>query len=105
MKIMLISGSHRANSQSEKVARYMAQSLLDNQQAAETEVFTLAGNPLPLWDEGIWNGDAQWQAIEVPQAATYAWQADSTYIQHPPFFDTIADAPPPNLGLISRWRI
>ena len=43
----------------------------------------------------VFSGDAQWQAIEVPQAATYAWQADSTYIQHPPFFDTIADAPPP----------
>lgn len=43
----------------------------------------------------VFSGDAQWQAIEVPQAATYAWQADSTYIQHPPFFDSITDAPPP----------
>ncbi len=38
----------------------------------------------------VFAGDAQWQAIEVPQAATYVWQADSTYIQHPPFFDDIA---------------
>ncbi len=37
----------------------------------------------------VFAGDAQWQAIEVPQAATYVWQADSTYIQHPPFFDDI----------------
>jgi len=38
----------------------------------------------------VFAGDEQWQAIEVPQAATYVWQADSTYIQHPPFFDDIA---------------
>ena len=38
----------------------------------------------------VFAGDAQWQAIEVPQAATYVWQEDSTYIQHPPFFDNIA---------------
>ncbi|MFK0088350.1 aconitate hydratase AcnA [Pseudomonas sp. NPDC090755] len=37
----------------------------------------------------VFAGDAQWQAIAVPQAATYVWQDDSTYIQHPPFFDDI----------------
>lgn len=66
MKIMLISGSHRENSQSEKVACHIAQSLLDNQQASETEIFSLAGNPLPLWDEGIWKGDTQWQSLLDP---------------------------------------
>jgi aconitate hydratase len=38
----------------------------------------------------VFAGDEQWQAIEVPQAATYVWQDDSTYIQHPPFFDDIS---------------
>jgi aconitate hydratase len=52
----------------------------------------------------VFAGDAQWQAIEVPQAATYAWQADSTYIQHPPFFDNIGDAPP-HIGDIHQARI
>ena len=42
----------------------------------------------------VFAGDAQWQAIDVPQAATYVWQDDSTYIQHPPFFDEIAGPPP-----------
>lgn len=66
MKIMIISGSHRDNSQSDKVARYIAQSLLSNKQATTTEVFSLAGNPLPLWDEGIWRGEAKWQALLNP---------------------------------------
>ncbi|WP_296234536.1 aconitate hydratase AcnA [Pseudomonas sp. UBA4617] len=52
----------------------------------------------------VFAGDAQWQAIEVPQAATYAWQADSTYIQHPPFFDGIG-GPPPQLTDIRNARI
>ncbi len=42
----------------------------------------------------VFDGDAEWQAIQVPDSETYQWQADSTYIQHPPFFDGIADAPP-----------
>ena len=42
----------------------------------------------------VFAGDEQWQAIEVPQAATYVWQESSTYIQHPPFFDDI-DGPLP----------
>ncbi|MCF5707781.1 aconitate hydratase AcnA [Pseudomonas syringae] len=37
----------------------------------------------------VFAGDEQWQSIEVPQAATYVWQDDSTYIQHPPFFEDI----------------
>ncbi|KPA95088.1 aconitate hydratase AcnA [Pseudomonas asplenii] len=52
----------------------------------------------------VFAGDAQWQAIEVPQAATYAWQADSTYIQHPPFFDGI-DGPLPLIEDIRDARV
>lgn len=72
MKIMLISGSHRVNSQSDKVAQYIAQSLLANGQANETEVFSLAGNPLPLWDEGIWSGEEKWQTLLNPISAKLA---------------------------------
>ncbi|WP_248803362.1 aconitate hydratase AcnA [Pseudomonas sp. MWU13-2100] len=52
----------------------------------------------------VFAGDAQWQAIAVPQAATYVWQKDSTYIQHPPFFDDIA-GPPPLIEDIQGARI
>ncbi|MBC3436147.1 aconitate hydratase AcnA [Pseudomonas sp. BW16M2] len=52
----------------------------------------------------VFAGDAQWQAIEVPQAATYVWQDDSTYIQHPPFFDDIG-GPLPEIGDIHSARI
>ncbi|ARS48725.1 aconitate hydratase [Ectopseudomonas mendocina] len=42
----------------------------------------------------VFAGDEKWQAIDVPKADTYAWQGDSTYIQHPPFFEDIAGDPP-----------
>ncbi|CAG8865477.1 Aconitate hydratase A [Pseudomonas fluorescens] len=52
----------------------------------------------------VFAGDEQWQAIEVPQAATYVWQDDSTYIQHPPFFDAIG-GPPPSIGDVHQAYI
>ncbi len=50
MKITIISGSHRFNSQSRKVAEHIRETLLEEQLADEAEVFCLEGNPLPLWD-------------------------------------------------------
>ncbi len=52
----------------------------------------------------VFAGDEQWQAIEVPQAATYVWQEDSTYIQHPPFFDEI-DGPLPVIEDVKQANI
>jgi NAD(P)H-dependent FMN reductase len=66
MKIAIISGSHRNNSQSIKVAGYIEKRLLDTQLAGETYLFSLAGNPLPLWDESIWEGNKDWQALLDP---------------------------------------
>lgn len=64
MKIGIISGSHRSPSQSEKVGRYMQQRLQDS--GIDTWFYALAKNPLPLWDEGIWDGDEQWKARLAP---------------------------------------
>ena len=52
----------------------------------------------------VFAGDAQWQAIEVPEAATYVWQPDSTYIQHPPFFEDVA-GPLPIIADVQRARV
>ena len=61
MKISIISGSSRNNSQSEKIARYVQTTLEENKLCDETWLFSLKGNPLPLWDESIWDGNAEWQ--------------------------------------------
>ncbi|WP_439106598.1 NADPH-dependent FMN reductase [Congregibacter sp.] len=61
MKIGIISGSHRNDSQSEKVARYATAQLESHGLCDETYVFSLADNPLPFWDEGLWTGDPKWE--------------------------------------------
>ena len=36
---------------------------------------------------------AQWDGVAAPQGATFAWNADSTYIHRPPFFDSFSKQP------------
>ena len=35
----------------------------------------------------------QWDAVSAPLGATFAWNADSTYIHRPPFFDSFSKQP------------
>ena len=65
MKITIISGSHRNPSQSEKVARYIEQTF-SAQDDIEASVFTLADNPLPLWDESLWEDNEDWNTLLAP---------------------------------------
>jgi aconitate hydratase len=43
----------------------------------------------------VFQGDEHWQAIKTSTGKTYEWNADSTYIQHPPFFDNLKATPDP----------
>lgn len=65
MKITIISGSHRANSQSLKVARYI-ETILRKDGWDEVDILSLADNPLPLWDQGVWDGDEKWTGLLTP---------------------------------------
>jgi aconitate hydratase len=42
----------------------------------------------------VFQGDARWRSIPIPQGATYAWDASSTYIKHPPYFEGMAKTAP-----------
>jgi NAD(P)H-dependent FMN reductase len=61
MKIAIICGSHRKESQSEKIGRYAAAQLREQGIAEETFVYSLADNPLPLWDEDLGSDDPKWR--------------------------------------------
>ena len=52
MNITIISGSHRTNAQSERVGTYIEKELQGLGQT--TYHLSLAGNPLPLWDDSVW---------------------------------------------------
>jgi aconitate hydratase len=35
----------------------------------------------------VFSGDERWKSLAVPTGNRFAWEADSTYIRNPPFFD------------------
>jgi aconitate hydratase len=46
------------------------------------------------YGETLFEGDEEWQAVEVPEGDRYKWDEDSTYVKRPPYFDDMpADAP------------
>ncbi|MFO7689238.1 MAG: aconitate hydratase AcnA [Cryobacterium sp.] len=36
---------------------------------------------------GVFDGDERWQSLETPVGDTFAWDAESTYVRKPPYFD------------------
>lgn len=65
MKIAIISGSHRYNSQSMKVAGHIKKTL-EAGICDRAWIYSLEGNPLPLWDEGVWDGEQKWLDLLNP---------------------------------------
>ena len=68
MKYAIISGSHRVNSQSGKVARFIAARLAALNPEACSYLLDLGKTPLPLWDESIWQGDPTISSLWKPIA-------------------------------------
>jgi azobenzene reductase len=65
MHIVLISGSHRRNSQSLRIAQYLSLRLRLVEPSLTNDIIELKENPLPLWDESMWESGSslnnQWQ--------------------------------------------
>ncbi|CAN1723451.1 aconitate hydratase 1 [Hyphomicrobium sp. 1Nfss2.1] len=43
----------------------------------------------------VFNGDANWRAIDTSAGLTYAWDDESTYVRNPPYFEQIEKTPTP----------
>jgi aconitate hydratase len=41
----------------------------------------------------VFEGDANWRDIKIPAGKIYAWDADSTYVRNPPYFDGMTMQP------------
>ncbi len=48
----------------------------------------------------VFEGNDQWKSMKTPQGELYQWDPESTYIQHPPYFENMRDpeAPLENLA-------
>lgn len=55
------------------------------------DAMTAALNPQMFRDkyENVFTQNERWNAISVPQGESYEWDAKSTYIQNPPFFENL----------------
>jgi aconitate hydratase len=53
----------------------------------------------------VFAGDESWRSLPVPEGDTYAWEADSTYIQNPPYFEGMTAAAPEAVEPIHGARV
>ena len=44
---------------------------------------------------GVFEGDKRWQSLKTPTGDTFAWDAKSTYVRKPPYFDGMTMNPSP----------
>ncbi|MCP0913432.1 MULTISPECIES: aconitate hydratase AcnA [Legionella] len=59
------------------------------------EVAKVSGSMFRKEYADVFKGDEHWQAINTGAGKTYNWDANSTYIQHPPFFQNLKETPEP----------
>jgi aconitate hydratase len=45
--------------------------------------------------DGVFDGDANWNGLDVPAGEIYTWDSDSTYVKNPPYFDGMTLQPEP----------
>ncbi|MEW2520801.1 aconitate hydratase AcnA [Actinacidiphila alni] len=45
--------------------------------------------------QDVFAGDAQWQALPIPTGDTFEWDAESTYVRKPPYFEGMEMEPAP----------
>jgi len=43
----------------------------------------------------VFTGDHRWRGLPVPEGETFDWQADSTYVRKPPYFEGMSKTPAP----------
>lgn len=43
----------------------------------------------------VFAGDSKWQNLKTPTGATFTWDAKSTYVRKPPYFDNMPASPAP----------
>lgn len=59
------------------------------------EVATITSDMFKETYAKIFTGTKEWQSMKIADTKTYSWPEQSTYIQHPPFFDGMELLPAP----------
>ncbi len=43
----------------------------------------------------VFKGDERWRGLHVPEGETFTWDAESTYVKNPPYFENMPQQPEP----------
>ena len=65
------------------------------QEVADTIARSLTAEQYEKAYGSVFAGDAGWQALSVPEGSTFAWDAKSTYVRKPTFFEDLGREPKP----------
>ncbi|MGP8232310.1 MAG: aconitate hydratase AcnA [Methylovirgula sp.] len=49
----------------------------------------------------VFEGDAHWRKVKVPDGETYRWDIGSTYVQNPPYFEGLTKEPVPVTDIVN----
>jgi aconitate hydratase len=66
-----------------------------NQEVAQTVEEAVQSDMFRASYDGVYDGDKQWQELDVPGGDRFAWDDKSTYIRKPTFFDGLQPEPAP----------
>ncbi len=73
---------------------YLREIWPSQQEIADTIASALSPELFTRQYGAVFDGDKEWQDLPVPEGSRYAWDADSTYVQNPPFFQDLPAEPP-----------
>ncbi|OED51038.1 flavoprotein [Endozoicomonas sp. (ex Bugula neritina AB1)] len=82
MKLVVVTGSHRVNSESERIGRLLAARAEEQSLFEQVEILSLSSNPLPLWDEAIFSDGETWKQLLAPWRKTLK-EADALIVVSP----------------------
>jgi aconitate hydratase len=74
------------------------------QEVADTVARAVRGEMFTSSYASVFDGDAHWNALAVPEGDRYAWDAASTYIKRAPYFDGMPKVPAP-VGDVTGARV
>ncbi|MET8704584.1 aconitate hydratase AcnA [Kitasatospora sp. NPDC004723] len=65
------------------------------QEVADTVAASIDQDMFDKGYQDVFAGDHRWQSLPVPTGNTFEWDAESTYVRKPPYFEGMAKTPSP----------
>jgi NAD(P)H-dependent FMN reductase len=103
MRLGIITGSHRYESQSAKVGKYIQHFIEKENLFKDIYFLNLAHTEIPYWDEGVWNKDEKWLKLWDPIKSEL--QSSDAYVFVTPEWNGMVPSKLKNLLLFPKGDI